>query len=120
VDLAVELQILSFHQARRASGDESLPAAVHVPSGTVASADHETIGDKRDRDKRGDAMRIEDHRAGRSRREATAAERRGIAAHIEEYPECDGSRIVDNHDQTLLTAKPFLWCEDCEVRVYPT
>jgi redox-sensing transcriptional repressor len=32
VDLAVELQILSFHQARRFSGAEALPAVVHTSS----------------------------------------------------------------------------------------
>lgn len=63
-------------------------------------------------------MIIRDGPTGRLR-ETKDYEDDDLAAHRREYPECDLSMIVDNHDQTWLTARPYLHCDGCEVDVDP-
>jgi hypothetical protein len=62
-------------------------------------------------------MIIKDTQTGRSR-ETNESENRDIKAHLAEYPKCDGSMIVDDHDQTLA-ARPYLQCRGCGVKVDP-
>jgi hypothetical protein len=52
-------------------------------------------------------------------RPAEEDEVRGINAHREDYPRCDGTQVVDRgaQDQTLMIARPRLWCRDCRVKV---
>jgi hypothetical protein len=63
-------------------------------------------------------MIVRDGPTGR-RRPAKDYEDHDISAHLADYPKCDGSLIVDNHDQTTMTARPYLYCEGCDVKVDP-
>lgn len=63
-------------------------------------------------------MIIKDGPTGR-RRTTTDVEDRDISEHLKDYPKCDGSLIVDAHDQTTWTARPYLRCEGCGVAVDP-
>jgi hypothetical protein len=51
-------------------------------------------------------------------RRAEESEVRGINKHRGDRPKCKGIRMRDGR-QTLGTAKPYLWCWDCEERVDP-
>lgn len=65
-------------------------------------------------------MRVEIDSTGRYR-DATKSEERGMRTHLKEYPECDGSLIMDDNDQTL-GAYPYLVCKGCgngKERVFP-
>jgi hypothetical protein len=62
-------------------------------------------------------MIIADTQTGISR-ETNESENRDIKAHLVDYPKCDGSMIVDDHDQTW-TARPYLQCRGCGVAVDP-
>ncbi len=66
----------------------------------------------------GNNMINKDDRTG-ARRKTTNSEDRDIKGHLADYPECDGSMIVDNHDQTVQTARPYLQCAGCDVAVDP-
>jgi hypothetical protein len=49
-------------------------------------------------------------------RPATHAEAEAIQQHLVDYPRCDGTEIVDDHDQTLWTMRRQLRCLDCRVK----
>jgi hypothetical protein len=80
---------------------------------SLIGGDHES-----DAKNGGNGMIIRDGPTGK-RREIKNHEGGDIAAHLKAYPECDGSMIVDNHDQTTWTARPYLHCDGCDVDVDP-
>jgi hypothetical protein len=49
-------------------------------------------------------------------RPATPAEVEAILQHLVDYPRCDGTEIVDDHDQTLWMMRRQLRCVDCGVK----
>jgi hypothetical protein len=63
-------------------------------------------------------MRIRDTQDGGTPL-TTDTEDQDISQHLADYPNCDGSLIVDDHDQTTLTARPYLYCNGCDVAVQP-
>jgi hypothetical protein len=49
-------------------------------------------------------------------RPVTAVEAAAIQQHIDDYPRCNGTQVVDDNDRTLLGMKRQLRCLDCRVK----
>ncbi len=50
-------------------------------------------------------------------RPATPAEAEAIRRHLADYPRCDGTKMADDNDRTLLGMRRQLRCLDCRVKV---